>query len=70
MLTEAYTSINYTMMYYSQNKSRAHMPFNFNLIEYLNKSSSAINIKNAIDLWMDNMPSGKWANWVVSIQLY
>lgn len=69
MLTEAYTSINYTMMYYSQETPRAHMPFNFNMILYLNKSSSAIDIKNVINMWIDNMPTGQWANWVVSIKL-
>lgn len=69
MLGEAYASINYTMMYYSQAKNRTHMPFNFNFITYLNKTSSAVDIKNTISLWMDNMPKGQWANWVVSIPI-
>ncbi|XP_050421279.1 maltase 2-like isoform X2 [Adelges cooleyi] len=65
MLTEAYASINYTMLYYSQDKPRAHMPFNFNLISYLNTSSTANDFKDVIDLWMDNMPRGRWPNWVI-----
>lgn len=67
MLVEAYANVNYTMMYYSQETPRAHMPFNFNFILYLNKTSSAVDLKNAIHLWLDNMPRGQWANWVVSI---
>lgn len=66
MLIEAYATINYTMLYYSDEKPRAHMPFNFNFITYLNKTSSAIDIKETINLWLDNMPQGQWANWVVS----
>ncbi|XP_060864581.1 maltase 2-like [Metopolophium dirhodum] len=65
MLVEAYASINYTMMYYSQQTRRAHMPFNFNFITYLNKTSSAVDIKDTINLWLDNMPPGQWANWVL-----
>ncbi|XP_026808060.1 maltase 2-like isoform X1 [Rhopalosiphum maidis] len=65
LLTEAYAPINYTMMYYSQQTHRAHMPFNFNFILYLNKTSSAVDIKNTINLWLDNMPPGEWANWVL-----
>lgn len=67
MLVEAYAEVNYTMMYYSQETPRAHMPFNFNFITYLNKTSSAVDLKNVIHLWLDNMPQGQWANWVVSI---
>lgn len=66
MLVEAYASINYTMMYYGQATRRAHMPFNFNFITYLNKTSSAVDMKDTINLWLDNMPQGQWANWVVS----
>lgn len=66
MLAEAYASVNYTMMYYSQEAPRAHMPFNFNFITNLNKTSSAIDVKNTINMWLDNMPRGQWANWVVS----
>uniref|UniRef100_A0A2S2QF41 alpha-glucosidase n=1 Tax=Sipha flava TaxID=143950 RepID=A0A2S2QF41_9HEMI len=65
MLVEAYADVNYTMMYYSQETPRAHMPFNFNFITYLNKTSSAVDIKNVIHLWLDNMPRGQWANWVM-----
>lgn len=70
MLVEAYASINYTMMYYSQQTPRAHMPFNFNFITYLKKTSSAVDIKNTINLWLDNMPPGQWANWVVGNDQY
>lgn len=70
MLAEAYAYINYTMMYYSGETRRAHMPFNFNFITYLNKTPSAADIRDSIYLWLDNMPRGQWPNWVVSTYLY
>jgi len=70
MFVEAYTTVNYTMMYYSTETHRAHMPFNFNCITQLNITSTAIDIKNAIYLWMDNMPINQWPNWVVCIDKF
>ncbi|XP_050545176.1 maltase 2-like [Daktulosphaira vitifoliae] len=65
LLTEAYAPMNFTMLYYSQEKPRAHMPFNFNFITYFNISSSAEDINNIIHLWLDNIPKGQWPNWVI-----
>lgn len=46
----------------------SHIPFNFELINNLNKDSKAIDYKNIIDLWLTNMPYNVEANWVVSTQ--
>lgn len=67
MITEAYTSIENTMKYYgSENNLGAHLPFNFGLITYLNDQSKAADFSDSVHEWLDNMPYGKWANWVVN----
>jgi len=67
MITEAYTSIENTMRYYgNETKLGADFPFNFGLIE-LNDYSNATKFNDVVYNWLDNMPEGKCANWVVSI---
>lgn len=69
LMTEAYTDIPNTMRFYESNDERrrlgAHMPFNFQLI-YVSKEASAQHIKGNINTWLDNMPQGHTASWVVS----
>ncbi|XP_033916850.1 amino acid transporter heavy chain SLC3A1 [Melopsittacus undulatus] len=53
-----------TMMYYGTTfVQEADFPFNFNLINMKNLSGNSI--FEAVNLWMRNMPSGKWPNWAV-----
>ncbi|NWS65391.1 SLC31 protein, partial [Crotophaga sulcirostris] len=53
-----------TMMYYGTSFIKeADFPFNFNLINMKNLSGNSI--FEAVNLWMKNMPAGKWPNWVV-----
>ncbi|XP_009693027.1 PREDICTED: neutral and basic amino acid transport protein rBAT-like, partial [Cariama cristata] len=53
-----------TMMYYGTTFiQEADFPFNFNLINM--KSLSGNSIFEAVNLWMKNMPAGKWPNWAV-----
>ncbi|CAI6343576.1 unnamed protein product [Macrosiphum euphorbiae] len=66
MITEAYTSLENTMRYYgNETNLGAHMPFNFGLIDRLNKYSNATKFNEAINNWLDNMPDGKCANWAI-----
>ncbi|CAI6350669.1 unnamed protein product [Macrosiphum euphorbiae] len=66
MITEAYTSLENTMRYYgNETNLGAHMPFNFGLIDRLNKYSNATKFNEAIYNWLDNMPDGKCANWAI-----
>lgn len=66
ILSEAYTSLNYTMKYYGDAKNPgSHMPFNFLMINECHKDSSANDFNAAIHNWMDNMPDDHWANWVM-----
>ncbi|KAF1569535.1 Neutral and basic amino acid transport protein rBAT, partial [Eudyptes schlegeli] len=53
-----------TMMYYGTTFiQEADFPFNFNLINMKNLSGNSI--FEAVNLWMKNMPAGKWPNWAV-----
>ncbi|XP_025200461.1 maltase 2-like [Melanaphis sacchari] len=66
MITEAYTTLENTMRYYGNETTLgAHMPFNFGLIEKLNDHSNATQFNTAVNNWLDNMPDGKCANWVI-----
>jgi hypothetical protein len=71
MMAEAYTDIEHTMMYYGNDTHPgAHFPFNFQLISYLNNDTRAQELEEIIKSWYDNIPQGKWANWVVSLHLF
>lgn len=66
MITEAYTNLKNTMRYYgNETNLGAHLPFNFGLINNLNDQSNATNFNYAVNSWLENMPKGKSANWVV-----
>ncbi|NWW98255.1 SLC31 protein, partial [Caloenas nicobarica] len=53
-----------TMMYYGTTFiEEADFPFNYNLINMKNLSGNSI--FEAVNLWMKNMPTGKWPNWAV-----
>jgi alpha-glucosidase len=66
-MLEAYASLEQVMAYYgTDEKPGGHFPFNFLLITELDKNSSAYDFDATVHKWMDNMPAGRWANWVVS----
>ncbi|XP_058791295.1 maltase 1-like [Phymastichus coffea] len=61
MILEAYTSITKSMQFYEVGAN----PFNFMFIASLNNGSSAQDFKRLINGWMNAIPKGKVANWVV-----
>lgn len=65
MVIEAYSNLKNTMEYYKHQL----LPFNFGFITNLNSTSSAEEFKREIDTWMNSMPSGEIANWVVRIHM-
>ncbi|XP_050421275.1 maltase 2-like [Adelges cooleyi] len=66
MITEAYSTIENTMLYYGNELSPgAHMPFNFGLIDQINDQSNAKDFSVAVHTWLDNLPRGRSANWVI-----
>ncbi|CAG9566552.1 unnamed protein product [Danaus chrysippus] len=66
MMTEVYASIQDVVRYFGESdKKGAQMPFNFDLITDVDASSSAADIKRAVDKFLTYMPVDKSANWVV-----
>lgn len=71
LLIETYAPVPYTMQMYGNSHTKgAHIPFNFNLITQLDTSMTAPKVKQAVSNWLDYMPAGKTANWVVSHIFY
>lgn len=67
-MTEAYSSIDNQVKWYGSSDGKvlgAHMPFNFALIAELNKESNSSDFQQAVQLWLDKMPSYAQANWVL-----
>ncbi|XP_017476173.1 PREDICTED: maltase A1-like [Rhagoletis zephyria] len=66
LLIETYAPPAYTMqMYGNRSVEGAHLPFNFNLITGLKPDVTAPLVQQAIDQWLNNMPAGRTANWVI-----
>lgn len=66
MMTEAYTDLNHTMLYYGDDSQEgAHFTFNFFFVTDLTSSSTADDVTTIVNTWMDNMPKQRVANWVV-----
>ncbi|TNN64300.1 Neutral and basic amino acid transport protein rBAT [Liparis tanakae] len=67
MVTESYDDeeVDKTMMYYGTSLVKeSDFPFNFYLLDLPQKTSGAW-VQHLVQLWMDNMPEGQWANWLV-----
>ncbi|KAJ8248313.1 hypothetical protein GJAV_G00240670 [Gymnothorax javanicus] len=67
MVTESYDyeEIEKTMMYYgTEHAKESDFPFNFYLLDLPSRLSGE-GAFDLVNLWMTNMPKGKWPNWVV-----
>lgn len=66
-MTEAYTSLENEIRFYTDGTvDGPQIPFNFELISFINSASTAKDYKLHIDSWLNLMPEGYQANWVVS----
>ncbi|XP_055625270.1 maltase A3-like [Toxorhynchites rutilus septentrionalis] len=68
LMTEGYTSLEILREYYvstTTKKHGSHMPFNFGFIADLNRTSGAFDIVKVIQSWMNIVPQGHAANWVM-----
>lgn len=68
IMTEAYTNTSFTMKYYQSDdgkEQRAQLPFNFQLIYVGTHELNADRVVGAINEWLNNMPDGQIANWVL-----
>ncbi|XP_055694569.1 maltase A3-like [Lutzomyia longipalpis] len=66
MMAEADPEIDILMKYYGDGiRNGSHIPFNFKMLLYLKNDSNAIDFKERINLWLDNLPEDCVANWVM-----
>ncbi|XP_026333670.1 maltase 2-like [Hyposmocoma kahamanoa] len=66
MMTEVYATIQNVVKYFGEgDRVGAQMPFNFDLITDVDASSSAADIKRAVDKFLTYKPVDKEANWIV-----
>lgn len=65
-MTEAYDTVPKMVLYYGDGrKNGSQIPFNFELISNTNGQSTAVDFKKHIDAWLNALPKGVHANWVV-----
>lgn len=69
MMTESYSPAGIIKKYYMSDdgtQDGAHLPFNFQMINEINKTSKAVHFVNMVKNWFKIVPKGKVTNWVVS----
>ena len=67
LMLESYASLDMNMKYYgNETVPGAHFPFNFELVKRTNENSTAEDFKTIVEDWLNAMPKGHIANWVVS----
>ncbi|XP_017106282.2 maltase A3 [Drosophila bipectinata] len=66
LMAETYSPIDIVMKYYGNGTTEgAQLPFNFLLISELSNSSNAHDYESTVMKWLQNMPEGRTANWVL-----
>ncbi|KAL7738177.1 hypothetical protein ACLKA6_006516 [Drosophila palustris] len=66
LLAETYSPIDIVMQYYGNATAEgAQLPFNFLLISEISNASNAENYAQTIQKWLQHMPKGRTANWVL-----
>lgn len=66
IMTEAYTSLDNMIRFYGDGSRKgSHVPFNFELISNVNSESTAKDYFVRINNWLDRVPEGSQANWVL-----
>ncbi|ALC40924.1 Mal-A1 [Drosophila busckii] len=66
LLTEAYTSFDNIIRFYGDGvRNGSHVPFNFDFLTSINNASKAGDYVAHIEKWMNAMPAGVYANWVL-----
>ncbi|KAH8299670.1 hypothetical protein KR044_004349 [Drosophila immigrans] len=66
LMTEAYTSFENIMKFYGDGvRNGSQIPFNFDFLSNINNASTASEYVEHIEKWMNAMPAGVYANWVL-----
>lgn len=67
IMTESWSEVRQSQRYYGNGqRNGSYIPFNFEMIKGTDERSTAKDYKKQVDAWLDNMPKGVEANWVVS----
>lgn len=66
MMTESWADVDQAQRFYGNGTRKgSYIPFNFELIKALDRDSKAADYKRAIDAWLNPLPQGVEANWVI-----
>ncbi|XP_037945294.1 maltase A1-like [Teleopsis dalmanni] len=66
LMTEAYTSFENILRFYGNGiQNGSHVPFNFDFLTNMQNDTKAGVVVEHINKWLDNMPTGVHANWVL-----
>jgi len=65
LFVEAYADLPTTIKYYGSGSRSLMQPFNFQLLTKGDESTRPSELKELIMSWLDNMPEGDVANWVI-----
>ncbi|EDW60849.1 maltase A1 [Drosophila virilis] len=66
LMTEAYTSFENMIKFYGDGvRNGSHIPFNFDFLSNINNASTANEYVEHIEKWLNAMPAGVYANWVL-----
>lgn len=66
LMTEAYTSLKNIQRFYGNGlRNGSQIPFNFHFMGNIYKDTRAITFKKLVDEWLNGMPRGAQANWVL-----
>jgi len=66
LMAEAYTSFeNMIRLYGDGIRNGSHIPFNFDFLTNINNASKATEYVEHIEKWLNAMPTGVYANWVL-----
>lgn len=66
LMTESYSPLEIVMQYYGNGTAEgAQIPFNFQLLSWLTNASDANHYAQTVNTWLNSMPAGRTANWVI-----
>lgn len=66
LMVETWSPIEIVMDYYGNATAEgSQIPFNFQIISYLHNNSDAYHYAQLINEWLNKMPAGRTANWVI-----
>jgi alpha-glucosidase len=71
MMTESYSPPDQIMKFYRSadgKRQGAHLPFNFEMIREIRRTSKAKDFVRVVSDWFAKLPEGETTNWAVSFE--